>query len=550
MAIANKIIKETNLVELINQTLKWRPNSWNISPGNLAKMLIMATFTDLRIPLTRIAQRFEGIDTDYFLEPHEKSNNLNEYNIGAALDRIATIDYQQLYQTIALNIIQKHNIPITSTHNDTSTLSFYGEYDLKNSLLTEKEIKSLFKIEKGYNKDGRPQCKQVITGQITTQNGIPIVNRVQSGSTSDVDWNEQAIKYIQQIRAQGFKTGLFVADSKLMTQTHVKNMNNPANRVEFVSRCPANFAEKLENKTIAAAYEKNQWIEYGCFSEAKDACTYRGVGFTQEVFGAPMRLVVLESSSLAAGVTKTYVKQQEVLEPLIKKLTQPTYNRLCAAKEACVRFQSQKQARLFEFDFEIVRHMREVWPKGRRGPTTKPKIKVTYKIVHKATRRNEAAYKVFVQEQSCIVLASNAVERLDREIALAYKGQIVVENSFRLLKSPQVASVIYLKNPMRIGVLTMLLVFSLLVRALIEFRLREGLGVFRERNPGVSLRAGLGGRELLVPTFKMFFEHAFNCCFEREVGLGCYSFCWPHGVAELRVGVFLDLLGYSLAQLV
>ena len=73
-------------------------------------MLIMATFTDLHIPLTSITQRFESIDTDYFLEPHEKANNLNEYNIDAALDRIATIDYQQLYQTIALNITQKQNL--------------------------------------------------------------------------------------------------------------------------------------------------------------------------------------------------------------------------------------------------------------------------------------------------------------------------------------------------------------------------------------------------------------------------------------------------------
>jgi len=222
------------------------------------------------------------------------------------------------------------------------------------------------------------------------------------------------------------------------------------------------------------------------------------------------RLVVLESSSLVAEVAKTYAKQQKALEPLIKKLTQPAYSHLCDAKAAVTRFCAQKQTQLFEFDFEVVKNTREIWPKGRRGPNTEPKVKVTYKIVHKATRRNEAAYKVFAQEQSCIVLASNAVERSDREIALAYKGQIVVENSFRLLKSPQVASVIYLKNPGRIGCLVMLLVFSLLVRALIEFRLWEGLGVFRECNSGGSLRAGLGGRELLAPTFKMFYEHALR----------------------------------------
>jgi hypothetical protein len=96
---------------------------------------------------------------------------------------------------------------------------------------------------------------------------------------------------------------------------------------------------------------------------------------------------------------------------------------------------------------------------------------------------------------------------------LAYKGQVVVEDSFRLLKSPQVGSVVYLKDPGRIGVLSMLLVFSLLVCAFIVYRLREGLRIFRERNPKGSLRVGWSGRELVSPTFKLLYEHAFNCFF-------------------------------------
>jgi hypothetical protein len=148
-----------------------------------------------------------------------------------------------------------------------------------------------------------------------------------------------------------------------------------------------------------------------------------------------------------------------------------------------------------------------------------------------------------------IVLASNALDKSDREIALAYKGQFVVENSFKALKSPQVASVIYLKDPRRIGVLSMLLVFALLVRALIEYRLRAGLRALRAQCPGKSLRAGWGGGELRAPTFKMLFEHGVNCYFERE-GVECYSFCWPHSRTEVRVGVFLELLGYSLESLV
>jgi hypothetical protein len=87
------------------------------------------------------------------------------------------------------------------------------------------------------------------------------------------------------------------------------------------------------------------------------------------------------------------------------------------------------------------------------------------------------------------------------------------------------------------------------VRALIEFLLREGLAVFRLRNPKGSLRVGWSGRELSAPTFKLLYEHVFSCYFVREWGQN-YSFCWPHDNAAVRVGGFLDLLGYRLEQLI
>jgi len=74
---------------------------------------------------------------------------------------------------------------------------------------------------------------------------------------------------------------------------------------------------------ITQTYEKNTWVEYGCFSETRVRVLI-GMGFTEIVYGAPLRLVVLESSSLAAEVGRSYEKQQKALEPLIKKLTQPS----------------------------------------------------------------------------------------------------------------------------------------------------------------------------------------------------------------------------------
>jgi|GEM_PF-5573028 len=68
--------------------------------------------------------------------------------------------------------------------------------------------------------------------------------------------------------------------------------------------------------------------------------------------------------------------------------------------------------------------------------------------------------------------------------------------------------------------------------------------------PKGSLRAGWSGRELVSPTFKLLYEHAFSCYFECEDVVEGYGFCWPRGDAAVCVGALLDLLGYSLEQLV
>jgi hypothetical protein len=136
----------------------------------------------------------------------------------------------------------------------------------------------------------------------------------------------------------------------------------------------------------------------------------------------------------------------------------------------------------------------------------------------------------------------------DEDLLRTYKGQHVVENSFRMLKSPQLASVIYLKDRTRIQALTMLLTFSLLLRAIIQYRLREGLSAFEEEHPDKEIRAGWGGRPLKSPTFKLLYEHSINCCFERE-DHDEYTFAWPSIETRSRVEPLLGLLGLRLEQL-
>lgn len=549
LALAHSILKEMGMVSLINRMVQWNPDHWEMTPGDLATLMILSTFTDIRTPLTHLADRFEGIDVGFFLSASSKSGSVNSFNAGRALERIGQADSDQIYEILALSAIRQAGIPTQRLHADTTTVSFYGEYDIDTSGLSQQERAEWLEIERGYNKDGRPQCKQVVVGHIVNEEGIPVASRTMDGTTADTEWNAVAIQYLQQLQGRGFQYGIFVADSKLMTHDLVTSMNEPEHRVDFVSRCPANFEGKLESRMIRKAYEEGNWETIGALSGGKNASEYCLSSYEEEVCGAPVRLLVLESSSLKEKAKVSLGKERELLEERVKGLEKKVFRCEADVQEELERFSHEKGLKLYECIYEIEKETQEKWPRGRRGKETKPRLETGYHIRVREIREKAEECEEYRRKESCIVLMSNAGDNYtDLELIKTYKGQQVVENSFRELKSPSMASVIYLKNPDRIKGLTMLLTLSLLVRAIIQYRLREGLKRYEEKAPGEKLYVGWGNRPLKNPTYRLFYEHSVNCYYEKEE-IGNYSYAWPTMETKQRVETLLMLMGVSLESL-
>ena len=477
IAIANKLLNELDFKKKINSQVEWDRSHWRISPGGLLKALVLSTFTDIRIPLTHLQERMRDYDLEYLIGYEAAVSDLNSFNVGRALERLGESDCAGLYENIALSALTQYDIPVTRTHSDTTTISFYGEYDTEEMDLTEDEQKELLQIEKGYNKDGRPGSNQAVIGQIATEHGIPLSNRALGGSTSDVEWNKQSLDYLEQLRGKGFKQGIYVADSKLCTQAHIRRMNQKESYVPFVTRCPANFAEKLASRMIGRAYTNEAWEELGQIGSGKKASRYRGISLINDVYGSPMRILVLESSDMAAKAELTLEKERGKLQPIIKGLESKEFVCRADAEKEYRRFCGLKELKLFKCRMEIVEEVKEKWPRGRRSGQTRPAIIQNYKIHIKQIERNEETCKQYMRRASCFVILSNIIDEStsNQDLLKTYKGQTVVENSFRQLKGPNLASVIYLKNPKRIQGLIMILSLSLLLRAIIQYRMRSGL---------------------------------------------------------------------------
>jgi len=549
MALGNKIINEIGFVEKINNSVEWDEKQWEISPGGLAKTLVLSTFFDIRTPLTRLADRFEQIDLRFLIGEEAAENNFNSFNAGRALERIGKSNCNRIYETLALSAIQMNQIPLERYHSDTTTISFYGEYDICEMDLTEEEKAELLQIERGYNKDGRPQSKQLVLGQILNEKGIPLVSRPMDGSTSDVEWNKTAIEYLKQMQQTGFTHGIYVADSKLVSSGLVSNMMDEENRVRFISRCPSSFEDKLEGRMIKKAYEEGLWNELGQYHEGKNASTYRGISYTETVCGYPMRLLVVESSSLSEKVEEAIDKEKEKLMCLVHQLEKKTFACHADAAAEFALLHNNKHAALFHLTPHIEQTIKQIWPRGRHKADTQPRIEEKYKVIIEQVYRNEEACQLYRQNESSFVIISNVLEEsTDQDLLAIYKGQQIVENSFRLLKEPQLASAIYLKNPARIEALTMILSLSLLIRAIIQYRLREGLRRFNDENPDTKLNVGWNDRELTNPTYKLLYEHSIYCYFERE-DQDRYSFAWPNIGTKIRVETLLSLMDITVQQL-
>lgn len=272
-----------------------------------------------------------------------------------------------MYQVMALSAIKQAGIPTHRLHADTTTVSFYGEYDTGKMDLTAEEKAELLQIERGYNKDGRPECRQVVVGQIVNEAGIPILQKVQNGSTPDVTWNARAIEYLRQVQEKGFRYGVFVADSKLVTHALVISMNDPERRIPFVSRCPSNFEGKLEERCILKAYRESRWEDMGQFHSGEKAASYRACCFKEEVCGSPMRLLVPESTSLKEKAAASLEKRRQELEAEIKKAEKKVFLCEADAEEETRRFGKLPCSGLFRCRFRIEKETKEKWPRGKEG---------------------------------------------------------------------------------------------------------------------------------------------------------------------------------------
>ena len=130
------------------------------------------------------------------------------------------------------------------------------------------------------------------------------------------------------------------------------------------------------------------------------------------------------------------------------------------------------------------------------------------------------------------------------EVLRQYKDQSIVEIQFKLLKEPAVASTIFLKTPGRIDALMMLLNVSLLIRALIQYKVRKSISESKEEAPKI----GWNKSKTDKPTINLIIDILQRTNFEKAAE-NHYKYSFYNEMEEFRVMTILDLLGITIDSL-
>jgi transposase len=399
---------------------------------------------------------------------------LNDDRIGRALDHLQRGDRASLLTAVVLRAIGAFAIGLDELHQDTTTVTFSGDYaGQRPAGHADRPPRITF----GYNKDHRPDLKQLLYSiTITADGAVPVHCKIYDGNTTDDQVHQDTWAFLRQV--VGRSDFLYVADSKLCTR---ENMNYIAGQQgRFLTVMPRTRAEdgwfrdylqthpvdwrEVHREPNPRRRDGSDVVYHGVESPRRSAEGYRLLWYRSS------QKEEQDQQRRQQRLQRAYAR----LDGLQASRRRREFRTAREAREAAERILAEEQVeRLLRvlIDREVDEDYRQVGP-GRPGPNTEYRRVETsrYRI------RFEEDAEGLRREARCdglFPLLSND-ETLSLEDALGkYKYQPFVEKRHEQLKSVFGVAPVWLKNVGRVASLLWLYYVVELVQALLEREVRR-----------------------------------------------------------------------------
>jgi len=477
-----------------------------LMPAAEAIWVLVANLCLEREPLYGIgewAQRFApgalGLEAD-------EVGLLSDDRVGRALDQLFDSDRASLLTELVLGAIGEFRIDCSQLHNDSTSITLYGEYLTADG--RERGGQPTAAAKRGHSKEHRGDLKQLLSILTVSADGaVPLAHRLADGNTTDDQTHIETWDGLCALLGrQGF---LYVADSKLCTREQMGHIDRRGGR--FVTVLPRSRAEdgRLREWMTRATPD---WVE----AERRPGKRKGSPEQVWQVCPAPFptaegyRITWVHSSSKQrrdeTARAERIERARRALAELSERLAGPrarVTTRVAAEEAAAALLASTGAERWVTVTVtETVEERYRQEKRGRPGKDTryrkieKTRFALDVQIDHEQVRYDAAS-------DGCFPLTTNDPKLSDAEILVAYRYQPNLEKRHHELKSVQDAAPVTLKSPFRIEALFSCQFIALLTNCLIERELRHAMA----REDIRELPLYHEDRACAAPTAARVFEH-------------------------------------------
>jgi transposase len=443
-----------------------------------AALLLVRNFVLSRHPLYGVSQWAKRFDPIWLELTAEQVALINDDRLGRLLDKLFSVDRRSLMTRIIVHMVQEFGIEMARIHNDSTSITFCGEYSNQPAQLD----KPAPRIVHGHNKDHRPDLKQLLwTLSITADGGVPVHYNVDDGNVNDVQTHQQTWEILREIT--GTARFIYTADCKLCSRA---NMAHIAERGGwFITVLPksrnedAAFKRSLAQRPVAW-----QLID-------RRPCAWRGSDPAEvyEAYEAPefsssegYRIIWFRSSEKWARDEKTRQQAIDRARFDVQRLNERTDRRRpktqkqvqAAADSILLKTGAAPWLRLKLVSRESHRHL-QMAP-GKPNWRT-PYRRVTTTAWEAVAAVDQQAIRDSAATDGIFPLITNLPtdSHPPLEILKIYKYQAFIEKRHEQLKSVAEVVPVNFKNPVRIDAFLFLFFVALTIDALLERQLRNAM---------------------------------------------------------------------------
>ncbi len=126
-------------------------------------------------------------------------------------------------------------------------------YDLTSTYF-EGEMEQNPKAQRGYSRDGRPDCLQVVVALVITTDGFPLAYEVMDGNTSDRTTLRQFLSHVE--KTYGRAKRVWVMDRGIPTEEVLAEMRSPERQTFYLVGTPKSKISQHEKQWLDLPWQK------------------------------------------------------------------------------------------------------------------------------------------------------------------------------------------------------------------------------------------------------------------------------------------------------